>query len=153
MRMYIIYIKKTEDIHMEKSNVFSNQSEIKCSVCGKSLMDKPSMSMINIIENINTNKIIAVKPCCKGKCDKIIEKTAKTNEISGWKDLTDFLNPYLYMKHIMAVFNSMYDGEGFENKEAFEDYKDLLLNVYPYIARNISDEEKESAIICNEILF
>ena len=127
---------------MKKSNVFSNQSEIKCSVCGKNLMDNPGMSMVNIIQNMDTQKIICVKPCCKGRCDKVIGSATKPREVSGWKDITDFLNPYLYMKHIMSVMNSMQDGEGFENDEAFEDYKSLLLNVYPYVTRDLSDEEK-----------
>lgn len=88
---------------MDKSNVYSDCQEIKCSVCGKNLMEAPGMSLVNIIQNIDTNKIVSVKPCCKGKCDKIVERTAKVREISGWKDLTEFTNPYLYMKHVMSV--------------------------------------------------
>lgn len=138
---------------MKISNVYSNQSEIKCSVCGKDLMENPQMSMVNIIQNLDTQKIVSVKPCCKGTCDKIIEKTAKVRELSGWKDLTDFLNPYLYMKHIMSVLNSLHDEEGFENKEAFEDYKALVLNAYPYVTRDMSDEEKQSAALSNAMPF
>lgn len=138
---------------MKKSNVFSSESEIKCSVCGKNLMDEPEMALVNIIQNMQTNKIVYVKPCCKGACDKQIERMAKQGELSGWKDLTDMLNPYLYMKHIMSVMNSMDEGEGFENKEAFEDYKTLLLNLYPYIARDISEEEKRTVIISNALPF
>lgn len=138
---------------MNKSNVYSNAEDIKCSVCGKSLMKDPGMSMVNIIENINTHKIVYVKPCCKGKCDKTIERFAKDNEVSGWKDLSEFTNPYLYIKHVMSVFNSMSNGIGFENKEAFEDYKKLLIDMYPYITRNLTDEEIKSAAWMNAMPF
>lgn len=131
---------------MDRSNVFKDFVDVKCSVCGKALMDDPEMSMVNIIQNVETRKIVHIKPCCKGNCDKIISKVAKKGEISGWKDLTDFLNPYLYMRHVMAVLNSMHEGCGFDNSEAFEDYKNLVLNVYPYITRNMTDDEKEAAI-------
>ena len=134
---------------MEKSNVYSSNTEIKCSICGKDLMEQPEMSLVNIIQNLDTNKIVSVKPCCKGKCDQIIEGTAKRRELSGWKDLTDFMNPYLYMQHIMSVMNSMQKAEGFENQDAYEEYKNLLLNMYPYITRNLSEEEKEEAIMSN----
>ena len=136
---------------MNKSNVFSNSNELVCKVCGKPLFEEPGMSMINIIMNTKTNKIVSVAPCCKGKCDKSIK--AKNDEVSGWKDLSDFTNPHLYMKHIMSVFNSMYDGEGFENKEAFEAYKNLLLDIYPYITRDITEDEKEQALFANAIPF
>jgi hypothetical protein len=136
---------------MKRSNVFSNSKELTCKVCGKSLFEKPGMSMINIIMNTETDKIVSVVPCCKGKCDKSIK--ANKNEVSGWKDLIDFTNPYLFIKHVMSVFNSMYDGEGFENKEAFEEYKDLLLTIYPYVTRDLTDEENESAILANAMPF
>lgn len=138
---------------MKMSNIYPNEVEIKCSVCGKNLMEDPGMSMVNIIENLDTQKIVRVKPCCKGACDKIVEKTAKSRELSGWKDLSDFLNPYLYIKHIMSVFNSMNDGKGFENVEAFEDYKQFLLNVYPYVTRDLSDKEKQDAVMSNLMPF
>ncbi|MBQ8662329.1 MAG: hypothetical protein IJ471_00565 [Eubacterium sp.] len=131
---------------MKKSNVFSNETAIKCSVCGKDLMLDPEMSLINIVQNMDTQKIISVKPCCKGRCDDIIQRSVKAREVSGWKDLTDFLNPYLYIKHIASVFNSTYTGAGFENQEAFEDYKKLILSTYPYVARDITEEEKNAAI-------
>lgn len=138
---------------MKKSNVISNPDELKCKICGKNLLDNPGMSMINIVENINTNKIISVSPCCKGKCDNYIQNKARANEVSGWKDLSDFTNPYLYIKHIMSVFNSMYDGVGFENKEAFEAYKDLLIKIYPFVTRDMTEEEIQSAMLANAMPF
>jgi hypothetical protein len=136
---------------MCKSNVYSNPKNLNCEICGKNLFDNPGMSMINIIQDMETQKIVAVKPCCKGKCDSSI--STQKNEISGWKDLSDFTNPYLYMKHIMSVMNCMNEDEGFANQKAFEDYKDLLLKVYPYVTRNLTDKEKQAVIFDNAMPF
>ncbi len=136
---------------MKMSNVYSNPNSIKCGVCGKELMDNPSMSMINIIENMKTDKITKVIPCCKGVCDRKVQMAIKEDEVSGWKDITEFSNPYLYITNVMAVLNNMYDGKGFENKEAFEDYKSLLVKMYPYITRDMTEEELQEAILDSEL--
>ncbi len=138
---------------MKKSNVFSNPRTINCSVCGKDLMEDPGLSLVNIIQNIQTKKIICVKPCCKGKCDKIVSGNVKQGEVSGWKDFSDFTNPYLYLKHVMSVLNSMYAGEGFENEQAFEDYKNFLIDMYPYVTRELSEDEIRAAVLDNAIPF
>ena len=132
---------------MLRSNIFENEEELVCEVCGKNLMDNIDMSLINIIQNVETSKIVAMKPCCKGKCDEIIRYSAQNGEVSVWKDLKDFSNPYLYIRHVMAVMNSMYHGKGFENRVVFEEYKKIVLKMYPYITRNSSRaEDRRSAI-------
>lgn len=138
---------------MKKSNVFTNPKDVKCVVCGKNLIDDIDMSLVNIIQNMETHKIVKVCPCCKGSCDDKIERTAKENEISGWKDISDFTNPFLYIKHIMSVMNSMHNGNGFDNQAAFEDYKDLVLKMYPYVTRDMEEKENKRAILDNQFPF
>ena len=87
------------------------------------------------------------------KCDDYIQKQAKVGEISGWKDFTEFLNPNLFLKHIMSVLNSMQNGNGFENQEAFEDYKKLLINTYPYVTREMEEKEIREAILFDAMPF
>lgn len=129
---------------MQESNVFSSPREIKCKYCGKNLMEEPSLSMVQIITDEN-NKITKVNPCCKGNCDKQLVKELKSNESDGWKEFSEFINPYLHIKHFMSVMNSMYEGIGFENEQAFSDYKDFIIDCYPYITRNLSEDEIQSA--------
>ncbi len=138
---------------MKKSNVYTNARTINCTVCGKDLMENPDLSLVNIIQDVQTRKIICVKPCCKGECDKMVSGNVKQGEISGWKDISDFTNPYLYLKHVMAVLNGMYAGEGFENEQAFEDYKKFLIDMYPYITRELSEEEVRAAALDNAMPF
>ena len=123
---------------MEKSNVFSNDEIIRCTVCGKDLMDDIKMSMVQIITDEN-DKIVRVIPCCKGKCDQILQDEIKESEGNGFRDLSTFINPYLYINNIMQMMDRMFEGKGFANQEAFNAYSDLILNCYQYVSRNLSD--------------
>lgn len=129
---------------MEKSNIFDDANGVKCVYCGKNLMDDVHRSMVQLITNEQW-QITKVYPCCKGTCDKQLIKGMQKGESDGWQELSQFTNPYLYLKHIMSVMNNMYEGTGFANKQAFEDYKKLIIECYPYVARNLSDGERQSA--------
>lgn len=138
---------------MEKSNVYCDEKEVKCCVCGKTLVNDIAGSMINIIQDSESQKIIAIKPCCKGKCDQAISSALGKNETTGWKEFRTFTNPHLYLKHIMSVINNMFEGQVFANEEAFEEYKSLVIAMYPYVTRNLSEEEVQTAIMENMIPF
>lgn len=129
---------------MEKSNIFSNNETIKCIVCGKNLMDDMKMSMVQIITDEN-DQIIRVLPCCKGECDHILQYEIKDYEGNGFRDLSTFVNPYLYIKNLIQMMDRMFEGKGFANQQAFDTYSDLILNCYQYVSRNLSEEEKEVA--------
>ncbi|WP_207637638.1 hypothetical protein [Clostridium thermobutyricum] len=44
----------------------------------------------------------------------------------------------------MSVLNNMYAGIGFANEEAFEEYKSLVIICYPYVTRDMTEEETKS---------
>ncbi|EXG86207.1 hypothetical protein K413DRAFT_3031 [Clostridium sp. ASBs410] len=136
---------------MQRSNLFKNEEELVCEVCGKKLMDDANKSLINVIKNVETKKIVAMYPCCKCECDHIIRNKTKKDEISQWIDLRDLTNPYLYIKNIMAAMNNMYEGKGFENEEVFGTYKRIMLSMYPYVTRDSTDKENELAVLAAEI--
>lgn len=127
---------------MEKSNVFSNEEVIRCEICGKNLMDNVDMSMVQIITD-EEDKIVRVIPCCKGKCDKILQSKIKDSEGNGFRDLITFVNPYLYINNLIEIMDRMFEGRGFQNQEAFNSYSSLILNCYKYVSRDLSKEEIE----------
>lgn len=129
---------------MNKSNVFEKEEKVLCENCGKDLMLDPEMSMVQIVDDMTTKKITRIVPCCKGECDNLLKLRLEENESDGWKDLSEFINPILYLKHIMSVLNNMYDGIGFANEEAFEEYKSLVIRCYPYVTRDMTEEEIKS---------
>lgn len=137
---------------MEKAKVFYNSETVKCVNCGKDLFKDTSLSMVQFVTN-NKDMITRVVPCCKGECDKRLRRLLNRDEIDGWRDFGDFINPYIFLKHIMSVMNCMYEDKGFENKEAFENYKNLVIRCYPYVSRNMTEKEIESARIDEMIPF
>jgi len=137
---------------MEKPNIFNKSEKLECSCCGKDLFEDIKSSMV-IIATDNENNIVSVKPCCKGKCDKAIISNLPKNSDDGWKELYTFVNPYLYLKHTMAMFNKMYEGKKFMNEESFENYKQILLCAAPYVMRDLTNGEKESASLDDMIPF
>lgn len=45
----------------------------------------------------------------------------------------------------------MYEGMQFENLDAFEKDKELLINCYPYVSRNLSEKELSEAKMSYEL--
>lgn len=130
---------------MKPVSLFNNQSVLECENCGKDLFENPSMSIVvfdkkeDVISNIHT--------CCKGECDRVLkaEKRSEGYTDGGWKDITDFMNPILYLKQIMAMMNSM-QSQFTLTDDAMEKYKDILLATAPYVMREPAEKEKETAI-------
>ena len=120
---------------------FLKKEKIFCERCGRDLTIKPELSMIQIVDDNTTKKIARIVSCCKGECDKKLLLNLKENECGRWKDLTVLFNPIFYIEHMMAILNHMYDGGGFESEKVFEDYKNLMLKCYPYVIRNLTEEE------------
>lgn len=124
---------------MKKANYEAD--EIVCSHCGKKLMENVGMSMISIVSN-NDGKVVAFNPCCKGACDKALKIKGMSND---WKELGELANPYGYLKYFMAVLNNEHEGGVFANEESFDNFKSLMISLYPYVTRDLTESEIESA--------
>lgn len=136
---------------MKRSNVINNYDSLKCIVCKKDLTENIGKSMVQIITK--EDRITRISPCCKGDCDNKLKSFLKDGESDGWKELFTFSNPYLYLKHLMAVMNGMYDGKVFDNTDSFESYKDLLIKMYPFISRDLTNNEMEQVEFENMMPF
>lgn len=127
------------------NNMYSSYEPLECKHCGKDTLQNTGLSIV-VIKEIN-NVVEDVFVCCKGKCDDAL------GSVSGWKELNDFVNPYLYLKHIMSVFNSIQeDGLKFTD-EALDSYKQVLLRSAPYVFRDMSDKEIDKAVMSNMLSF
>lgn len=137
---------------MKASNIFSNSEPLKCFNCGKALMENIGTSMVLIATN-KENRITKFHVCCKGECDDTLKSQFTFDESDGWQELSDFFNPYFFIKYIMAIMNNMYEGNGFANKEAFESFKDVIIKCYPYVTRDLSEAEKANVEFANMLPF
>jgi hypothetical protein len=129
---------------VKRNNMYSKHEELNCKHCGADVLQDINNSIVVIHQEGNT--VTHVFPCCKGACDDAL------GSLSGWKELKDFTNPYLYLKHVMAVLNNMHEGMEFTD-EAFEGYKQVLIKTAPYVFRDMGDDEMGDAALSNILPF
>ena len=126
--------------------LFNDQKSLRCTHCEKDLFESPGKSIIVFIEGVGTKEIIDIYPCCKGECDEVLRRNRQQDGyIDGWKDLTDYMNPVLYLKQVMAIINKMHGGTKLADN-AIEEYKNILLSVAPYVMREPTDKEKKQVV-------
>jgi hypothetical protein len=138
---------------IEPVKLYSNLKPLTCAHCGKDLLEEPNLSIIVFVEDRNSGNYTDIYTCCKRECDRALEKArVGKNQSDGWKDITEFMNPVLFLKHWMAVMNNIYDGIKF-TKVAYENYKDIILATAPYVMREQTEAEKERVAIDSMIPF
>ena len=69
----------------------------------------------------------------------------KTNEFLYQHELSDLMNPNLFIRYLMKRFNEYHEMEEEKNEDVFEDYKAIITGIYPYVARQMNEEEVKKA--------
>ncbi|QNU66723.1 hypothetical protein EHE19_018080 [Ruminiclostridium herbifermentans] len=135
------------------AKLYSEDLILKCAHCGKNLFENIGMSIVVLVQDMQNNKISDIYTCCKGNCDDILQKHRVTGSGSdGWKELSEFTNPFLFLKHVMAIMNNMHDGIEI-SQTAFESYKEIVLATAQYVMRDLTTGEKESVRIDSMLPF
>ena len=62
--------------------------------------------------------------------------------IDGWEDIPDVAIPIMYAKWVMSTMNELERGDTY-SAPAFDQLKEFILSIYPYVARNPTTEELE----------
>lgn len=125
------------------NNMYSNYEPLFCKCCGEDTFKNPEMSIV--VLNKNQNGIFdQIFVCCKGECDR------KLGNLHGWKDMTEFMNPLLYLQHINAVLNNIQrSGETIFTQELLQSYKEILIKTAPFVFRDMELKEKSQAAVSN----
>lgn len=132
---------------MEKVELFSDNEELQCELCGKNLLEDPKSSIMVVIESKDQNNelIKDIYVCCKGICDKKLVAEKRVNGfIDGWKDISELMNPILYLKNIMAFMNRLHNGAKI-SESAFAQYKKIMLTLAQYVMRKPTKKEYKEA--------
>jgi hypothetical protein len=76
-------------------------------------------------------------------CDKALkEKYWRKGIIDGWADIPDLVAPIAYIRWAIVLINQLQRGDKFA-EEAIESMKDFLLNLFPFVARDMTAIERE----------
>lgn len=132
---------------------FWKYPDLKCDFCGKNLLE-PKKSGIVVIwekvsdyrENEEINEVVDIYCCCKGNCDHVLNNiyyTKYENIVNGWEDIPDICIPTIYLKWINSTLHELYSNAKY-SEESFKKIKRILLSIFPYISRELTDSEKET---------
>ncbi len=81
--------------------------------------------------------------CLKGEPDRILEREfLQKGLLTEWEDISDIIIPTVFIRWCISPLNQLRSGVTFSD-EAFEKYKSFIIAIFPYIARDLSEEEKE----------
>lgn len=124
------------------ADIFAEQGILQCPVCKKNLFDEPRKSLICIWQDLD-RRIYDVYACCKGSCDHSLREGHKEDgRFDGWIDLSDVMIPTLYLRKLMTFMRNIQQGRTVD-ESAFNNFIDIMIHAFPFVARHLSAEEKE----------
>ena len=93
-----------------------------------------------------TDKIIDVVLVCK-ECDPAFQDAARKKNLNPtlWNELSHYTNPVIWMSNLIFFLNDVEKGN--YSSQAIKKYKNILWETFPYVAREISEDENETARI------
>lgn len=145
-------IDKWQRENPQPAKLFAEEPSLTCDYCGKELLTPKPHGIVVLctprraIDGGNGNRTKRTERiywCCRGACDhELRERARQDGLVDGWESLLDLTIPIIYIRWIMSTYNEMYKGAEY-SQEAFERNKDLLLNLFPLVCRNATEQEQE----------
>jgi hypothetical protein len=129
------------------AQVFPEGTHLYCAHCGKDLL-RPKVRGNVVLWRFRPTasgegprRVDEFYWCCKGECDRSLErKYARPGLIDSWEDIADIAIPLVYAQWMMAVLNEVHRGDVYSDR-ALEKYKEFMLALYPWVARDIDTEQ------------
>jgi hypothetical protein len=137
------------------SEVFVGEKSIKCEYCKKDLLAdrsgiyallKPLFSEEGDNTVLRSEKYADIYFSCKGEHDYILKN--RYRELHGlfdesWSDITDLMSPTTWLSKLIAFMNEMQRNQNLEER-AYLKMRYMFMETFPYIARELTDKEKEN---------
>jgi hypothetical protein len=135
--------------HPTPAKIFREEPALLCWYCKKNLL-LPKPNGIVVVwrslpekDQLRREHTKHVYWCCKGRCDKALQTQYRRKGLNdGWEDIPDLLMPIVYIRWVMTMLNEFHRGITYA-KDALENSKKLLLNLFPLVCRDMTAEEKE----------
>ncbi len=132
--------------------IFQENTTVSCEHCGKNLLNIKNGMMVFLVKHIpDTNNDFGfvesdkkdVYFSCKGICYNILNNKFENHGLFevGWQELDDLLIPTIYLKNIIAFIHELSEKKIQSN--IITKMKDLYINIFPHISRELTDIEKE----------
>jgi len=143
-----IRIWQTE--HPKPAKLGVEPDKLICEFCGKDLLKNmlkkgPARSLVTFWK-MPASRSICVDDLhwtCKGNCDFTLAAMWQHRgwKYRGWSDLSDYCIPAHFLRTVMVLANKLYRQEITE--AALDKFKTLLFATFPFVARDVTTDEKE----------
>ncbi|MDK4732023.1 restriction endonuclease [Rhizobium sp. CNPSo 3490] len=141
-------IKSWSNDNPTPAQLFREQPHLPCEICGTNLLEKPGKGIVSLWQRMRETPQQAsafeqIHFTCFGHCDDVVKTRLRGSKlIDGWEDIQDISIPTVYIRWIMSVLNEMRSGVTYSD-DAFDHLKELLLQLFPYVARHPTQKESE----------
>lgn len=132
------------------AKIFDGEAELICECCGKNLLLESEHGNYVLLKEEDLDnggcqsKYKDMYFACRGNCDQTIKGMYQEKGLYdyGWESIDELCNPSIWISKIMAFINGIQQEQDMDN-EAFIKMKKLFINTYPYVARHLTQKEKE----------
>ena len=131
--------------------IFGELEPLQCAVCGRNLLDQGVLGFFLQMSKSNGEKIDDIAFCCAGCCDYgIQQRLAKKGyvDVGSWQ-ISDLTSPALWLKILMDFI----EDKNLYSDKACEKMRLMFIRTFPYIARCVTQKEKERQDSLREIGF
>lgn len=116
-------------------------SSLKCELCKGDLLNNEDTGLYVLVKDPQKNRIVDLYLSCKGGHDKSLERAYnEKGYTTEYYELGDMKNPILWVINVMQLLTRLQKEHNFTN-DAFEKYKKVLWETFPYICRELNEEE------------
>ena len=131
----------------EPVKLLHDQAGLYCLRCKKSLLTPPSGIMVVWKSKQEGSWVNAKREvlywCCKGACDRTLrEHYYKSNWVDGWQDISSLIIPTIYLKWTIGFANQLKGGITYSD-QAYKAMQEMLIEIFPYVARQLTLPERE----------
>lgn len=145
-RYFPISTEKWMRENPEPAKIFATHPSLNCRHCGKDLLAPKPSGIVVIWQSRGDRGKKHVDDfywCCKGHCDEVLRSLPREKGlVDGWEDIPDVAIPLLFARWVMVTLNEFQGGDTY-SPEAFDQLKEFMLSIYPYVARHPTRREIE----------
>lgn len=126
-----------------KSNIPLASSDVVCDMTGVKLLKDGGYGNILFFSNNNNPKEYKVSFVCKEKDNELEQKMLNKGwTMEGWEEIADLKNPMIFIEYCIRFLQMQHSGISF-SEESFPKIQNLLCQAFKYVARDMTEEEKE----------
>jgi hypothetical protein len=133
----------------KKAQIFAVTKGLLCANCGEDITEGNKGIVVSwekykdFDDSARQRHVKSFYWCCRGECDRELKpRHGAPGYIDKWEDIHDLRIPTMYIRWVMGLLNHLH-GEYLYSSEAFESQKEMLLELFPYVSRNLTMKELE----------